>query len=187
MRLTRAVRVNPEMPVFFSVRRPETLFVSGFNSRLRAGRPEYDFPWSPEERAAFSVFDSPNELAEALSADDGRLRASAKSSMEAIRHVRSGLVGCLDGVDALERHRAQIAFIFLQEQLEQDLSSFMERIGAPLELAQVSPKERIHASMPGDRTELSETGMANIRKWFGPDLEVYDWCRKRRDEILGAG
>jgi hypothetical protein len=187
MHLARAVRVNPEMPVFFSVRRPETLFVSGFNSRLREGKPRYDIPWTPKERAVFSLFKSPNELAEALSAGDLRLQESAKSSMGTIRHVRNGLAWCLGGIDALERNRAQIAFILLQEQLEHDVGSFMEHIGTPIELAEVSPRERIHASMPGDQTALSDTGMANIRRWYGADLEIYDWCMKRRDEILSAG
>lgn len=175
------------MPVFFSVRRPETLFVSAFNSRQRQGKPLYNIPWKPEERLVFSLFRSPNELAEALSASDRRLRESAELSMPLIPHIRSGLARSLGGPDVLEQHQASIAFIVLQEQLEQDLCTFLQGIGVPVESAEVSPSERVHASMDRDETALSNAGLANIRHWFRRDLEIYDWCVRQHDVILKAG
>ena len=65
-RLAQAIETRPGMPVFFSVRRPETLFVSAFNSRLRKGRPLYDWDWNSREEIAFSVFQTPNQLADAV-------------------------------------------------------------------------------------------------------------------------
>jgi hypothetical protein len=186
-RLPQAIETRPDMPVFFSVRRPEALFVSAFNSRLRQGKPGYDRPWGKRERVVFSVFKSPNELAESLSATDSALKACAELSMLSINHIRRGLQWYLRGTECLEQHREKIAFILLQEQLEQDLRVFAARVGVPLASARISPAERLHASGPGDETALSDTGLANIREWYRPHQEIYDWCVERRDRLLAAG
>lgn len=185
--LVRVLRERPDTPVFFSVRRPESLFVSAFNSRRRQGKPTYFVPWRQEEKIVFARFASPNELAEALSATDRELRQSAETAMASIPHIRRGLAKTLGGVEVLEQHKESIAFILLQEQLEQDLRAFLARVGIPLELAQISPAERIHTSMPGDETGLSELGLANLGKWYGAHQEIYDWCAEQHDTILSSG
>ena len=184
--LTQALEARPHMPVFFSVRDPAEIFVSGFNSRRRQGRPTYDVPWNPRERIAFSLFDTPNDLAEALSAADPHLKACAEFSMLSINHVRNGLRRHLEGVDCLERHREDIAFILLQDRLEDDLRAFAGRVGAPLELAGTSPSERLHAAQAEDATALSEAALANIGRWYRADREIYDWCVGRHDQMLAA-
>lgn len=183
--LPQALEAKPDMPVFFSVRRPETLFVSAFNSRRREGRPTYERPHNRREKIAFSVFDTPNALAEALSAEDPHLRACAEFSMLAINHVRKGLRWYLRGTDTLEEHRDRIAFVLLQERLEQDLRAFAERIGVPLEAAAVEPTERLHQAVAGDERELSPAGLANVEKWYRPHQEIYDWCAAFHDRLLG--
>ncbi len=184
--LPQTVEARPEMPVIFSVRRPEALFVSGFNSRLREGRPTYDRAWTERETVAFTHFETPNKLAEALSADDPNLKGFAELSMLSINHVRKGLRWHLKGIECLEQHREDIAFILLQERLEQDLRALAERIGVPLDLAQVPPDARLHTALPEDETELSDVGLANITRWYQADREIYDWCAERHDRILAA-
>ena len=68
---------NPRRRVIFGVREPVSRFVSAFNSRLRQGRPRHFTPWNKGEEIAFSLFDSPNELAEAIYAEDRLRRAVA--------------------------------------------------------------------------------------------------------------
>lgn len=181
-KLTQALETRPHMPVFFSVRRPETLFASAFNSRLRMGRPTYDRTWSSREEIAFSVFETPNQLAEALSSEDPYARGCAQLSMFAINHVRQGLRWYLVDVANLERHHEDIAFVLLQERLEDDLRAFAARVGIPLESSEVFGR-RVHADEAGDTT-LSETALANLREWYRTDLEIYDWCVKFHDRLL---
>lgn len=183
--IEHALETKPDLPVFFTVRRPETLFVSAFDSRQRMGRPTYDRPWSPREKIVFSVFETPNQLAEALSATDPHLRASARLSMLGINHVRKGLHWYLRNIETLERHRDAIAFVLLQENLRADLETFASRISVPLELAGDVLEERIHES-PRGGTPLSETGLANIREWYRADCEMYDWCVELRGHITGS-
>jgi hypothetical protein len=184
--LPQAIEERPEMPVFFSVRRPQALFVSAFNSRRREGRPTYDRPWNRQERIAFSLFEEPNDLAESLTARDPHLRACAEFSMLAINHVRKGLRWHLRGTECLEQHRDRIVFILLQEQLEPDLRAFAARVEVPLDDATVSPTQRLHTSVDGDRTELSEAGRTNIEEWYRPHQEIYDWCADFHDRLLGG-
>jgi hypothetical protein len=183
-KLAHAVETRPGMPVFFSVRRPEDLFVSAFNSRLRRGRPVYDRSWSSREEIAFSVFETPNQLAEALSSEDPFVKASARFSMFAINHVRQGLRWYLVDAENLERHRDHIAFVLLQERLEADLRTFAERIGVPLDPAKELFGERVHGSAAGSETGLSEVATANLREWYRDDLEIYDWCLAFHDRLL---
>ena len=72
---------------FFFLRDPIARFVSAFNSRLREGRPRYHYPWRDEEKVAFSIFKTPNELATALSAADSFLRKQAEAAMHGIGQV----------------------------------------------------------------------------------------------------
>jgi hypothetical protein len=181
--LSRAIEARPEMPVFFSVRRPETLFVSAFNSRLRAGQPTYNRPWTAREHVAFSKFKSPNQLAESLAASDSELKASAEQAMWQINHVRQGLRWYLRSVEFLEQHRQDIVFVMLQEHLEQDLHAFARWLDVPLELARVPASRRFHESLPEDETVLSEAGLANIRRWYRPHQEIYDWCADFRARL----
>ena len=177
------------MPVFFSVRRPESLFVSGFNSRLREGRPTYDRPWNERETVAFTHFETPNELAEALSADDPNLKGFAELSMLSINHVRKGLRWHLKGIECLEHHREDIAFILLQERLEQDLRAFAERVGRTARAGRGHrPRQRLHTALPGRQDRSSpDLGLANITRWYQADREIYDWCAERHDQILAGG
>jgi hypothetical protein len=186
VRLPQAIETRPQMPVFFSVRRPEALFVSAFNSRKREGRPTYDRKWNRRERIAFSIFETPSDLAEALSSSDRHLRACAEFSMLGINHVRQGLRWHLRSVECLEEHRDRIAFILLQEHLEPDLREFAGRIGVPLEQAEVSPDQRLHTAVESDRTELSAAGMSNIKEWYRPHQVIYDWCAAFHDRMLAG-
>ena len=184
--LAEALERRPDLPVFFSVRRPVEIFVSGFNSRLRRGRPRHDVPWNLREQIAFSAFTTPNELAEALSASDRHVHASAEFSMLSINHVRNGLRRHLGSVEFLERHGDDIAFIILQERLEEDLRAFAERAGVPLELAEVSPETRLHTAQADDVTALSELARENLSRWYKVDEEIYDWCVAHHDRLLNA-
>lgn len=187
-KLHQAVETRPGMPVFFSVRRPEDLFVSAFNSRLRQGRPLYDRPWNPREEIAFSVFETPNQLAEALSAQDRLQQAAARLSMFAINHVRQGLRWYLMNIENLERHREHIAFVLLQESLDEDLRAFAARFGVPLDSAEQLFGERVHGAEANSATDLSERAVANLQQWYHDDIQIYDWCVGFHDRLLdGSG
>src|SRR5262249_7763882 len=65
---TKLGEIPPDHKVFFFVRHPVPRFVSGFFSRLRRGAPRYNYEWNDAEARAFSRFQTPSALGEALSA-----------------------------------------------------------------------------------------------------------------------
>src|SRR2546422_4622972 len=73
----------------FVIRNPLSRFVSAFNSRLREGRPRYHYPWRDEERVAFAIFATPDELATALSSGDPMRREQAERAMGGIGHLNT--------------------------------------------------------------------------------------------------
>ena len=62
----------------FVIRDPLERFVSAFNGRLREDRPRYHYPWRDEEKVAFAIFKTPDELATALSSSDAGTRQQAE-------------------------------------------------------------------------------------------------------------
>lgn len=68
----------PEMQLSFAIRDPLERLISGYHSRLRMGRPEYEVPWAPREAAAFSLYPSIDTFLNGL-LDDSEYHQSATS------------------------------------------------------------------------------------------------------------
>jgi hypothetical protein len=169
--------VDPRRPVFFTVRDPITRFVSGFNSRLRHGRPRYDVAWTDSEAVAFSRFTSPNALGEALS--DRERRDVAVAAMSQIQHVNTALIDWLVSPTYLQEHADKAVYIGHQSDLTADEAQICEALGVP---APLLPKDdigahRTPAEMP---TRLSDLATANLAHWYALDFAVYDWCLEHR-------
>lgn len=171
-------------PVFFVVRDPIDRFVSGFNCRMRKGRPRYHYPWSLGEWAAFSVFRSPNRLAEALNSANCVHRTLAKFAMRSIRHLRVPLSYWLESGDYLA-HRP-LVFIGSSSELDSDLVRFSAAIGLPETVALPSNKIDAHVSPPGSPRSLSERARSNLTKWYDADFCLYRKCMEMRQKQLSG-
>ena len=129
--LEAALHEFPNENAIFAIRDPLAIFVSGFNSRMRQGRPRYNSPWSADETVAFSAFKTPNELAEALSSSKPELKKCAEFSMRCIRHVDLGLKWYLHSTAFVRRSRSRIFFILQQENLDEDIDRLLAKSGIP--------------------------------------------------------
>ena len=56
----------PNISLTFLIRDPLERIISGFQSRLRQGRPRYNQPWRAYEATAFSFFQNPESFIDAL-------------------------------------------------------------------------------------------------------------------------
>jgi len=168
---------QPDKPVFFAVRDPISRFVSGFNSRLRHGRPRYDVAWTDSETIAFSRFTSPNALGEALGG--GEHQDLAVAAMSQIRHVSTQLNDWLVSPAYLEQHAGKILYIARQSELSADEAQICEVLGVP---APLLAKDDIgaHRTPAGMTTGLSDLAKTNLARWFARDFAIYDWCLERR-------
>jgi hypothetical protein len=174
--LAMALAEWPERSVVFGLRSPDRIFVSGFYSRMRQGQPRHDLPWSPAERDAFSVFITPNQLAEALSAECLDTRSAAESAMSSIMHVKNGLRAYLESAAFVRSAASRIAFILRQEALDGDLRQFLSRlIPGGFDPPPVDEIAR-HANPAQLDTHLSEHASINIARWYRVDFQIYREC-----------
>jgi SAM-dependent methyltransferase len=162
--------------VVFSVRHPVLRFVSGFNSRLRKGRPRNDDEWSLAERAAFERFATARDLAEALSRADPVLRDQAERAMRGIVHIGTTFADWLVSADYLLERSDDVLLPLWQPELDADFERLKELLDLPADVGLPRDPVGSHRTPPGFDTELSHTAVANLERWYAADLPIYRAC-----------
>lgn len=175
---TRLRDIPPGERVFFFLRDPVDRFVSGFNSRMREGRPRYHYPWSEAERSAFGRFHSPDALASALGSTDPIDQAAAEEAMCAIRHLSSTYVDHLGEGSYLLERKADLYFIGRTETLERDLERLCLRLGLPLSVRPPTDEIAAHRAPPGSPTALSPASKDTLRTFYRKDIELMTLCER---------
>jgi Sulfotransferase family len=168
--------------VFFAIRDPVSRFVSAFNSRLRKGRPRYDFEWTPIQQRAFQRFSTPNQLAEALSAtvaDDRHLAASFIQDTILAAPLSYWL---RSGQYLLERSD-DIVDILLQKELSDDFERLKGVLGLPPGACLPADPVASHRSSTTSSTVLSDVAVRNLEVWYAGDLVMYEVACGLRREI----
>jgi hypothetical protein len=174
---------DPNRKVFFVVRDPVSRFVSGFNSRLRNGAPARTATWAPEEAEAFELFETPNDLAEALSSGDRWHRGAARIAMHTIPHVKTPLRYWLRRTSLLERQKEQILFIGFLPKLDDEMPILRECLALPESYSLPEDEALAHRAPSTDSTSLSQTGWTNIVNWYAADMPVFEWCLSFREKM----
>ncbi len=164
------VRDSDRFVAFF--RDPASRFVSGFNSRLRKGRPRRFVPWSRRERRAFARFPSAESLAAGLSDPAEPTRRAARQAMNSIEHVRSFQSDWVRGCAGLSRRQAGVLLLGRQETLTRDFERLREllELGPDVRLPE-SPRAA-HRSPAHASGELSAEARENLRRWYDKDYEL---------------
>lgn len=175
--------IPPGERVAFAVRDPVDRFVSGFNSRLRMGRPLLNSKWSTAEAEAFAQFRTPNELAEALTSP---AREAALNAMRDIAHVRTSFADTLGSRDDVLERLEDIVWIGHTETLGNDFEMLKHRLGLPSSTALPSDPVAAHRTPDGFSTSLSKTGRRNVRNWYAADIEFVAWLEHIRKPLLGS-
>lgn len=164
--------------VFFVVRDPVERFVSGFNSRLRQGRPRYFTAWTPAEETAFEWFPSADSLGCALSSEDVELRARAFTAMISIRHVRDSYWDWFRSREYLENRSKDLLLIQWCPDLTATFPILRERLGLPADVELPTDEIRAHRSPADVDRTLSDVAKANLEHWYGRDYAFIDLCAR---------
>ena len=170
----------------FLIRDPLTRFVSAFNGRLREDRPRYDYPWRDEERVAFATFKTPDELAVALSSDDPELRAQAEAAMHGIGHVNTPYTFWFPSEQAFGRRLDDVFFIGLQDKLDDDFEVLKRKLGLGADVHLPRDENVAHKTPAGFESQLSETGRANLERWYAFDVAFVQLCRELAPRVNRA-
>ncbi len=181
---TRLADVPQDDDVFFFLRDPVERYVSGFNSRLRRGRPLRDLTWTAGEERAFAQFRSPNALAEALGATDPEVAAQARYAMRNINHVSSAFCDWFT-LDELVARRDRIVLLGLQRSLDTDFAFVKRRLGVPDDVELPSDPVLAHQTPPGYESVLTAAARANIVAWYAADIGFFAEYVKLRQRWFG--
>jgi hypothetical protein len=176
---TTLAKIRAGERVVFVVRDPVARFVSGFNSRLRMGRPLYNRPWNEAEAEAFAAFKTPDELAQAL-----HFRApAALKAMSAIRHVNQLLSDWLVSEAYLRERLSDIAWVGRTETLAADLEEIKRRLDLPRSIRLPEDEVSSHRTPKGMETALSPAGRAAIERWYEADLRMLAFLECVREDL----
>lgn len=171
----------------FVLRDPLSRFVSAFNSRLREGRPRYHYPWREEERVAFTEFQTPDELAAALSSRNPLGRRRAKQAMKAIGHVNTHYAYWFGTPSEFRERLADVFFVAFQEHLDDDFELLRLKLGLPDGVRLPEDATVAHRAPPGFATELGPVGRANLSRWYADDLAFVELCRRLAPDVNASG
>lgn len=170
--------------VMFFIREPVARYISAFNSRLRMGYPRHHGEWSPREEVAFSHFKTPNQLAEALSSEDEEMRQHAVDAMIGIRHLRRAYEHYLGSVELLEKEKDRIYFIAATESFGPDFDMMRKFLRVSPDIELPTDDYGAHRTPDGFEKTVSELGRKNVEAYYKTDYEIYNWCVKRREELV---
>jgi hypothetical protein len=177
-------KIRPGESVVFLVRDPVERFVSGFNNRLRKGRPRRVLEWTRGEQRAFARFKTPNALAEALSAEDPAAAVAAAAAMNDIAHTGRRLSFWLDSPAYLRQRAGDVLFVSATHTLDEDFPQLLRTLGLRDTVRlPTEPFDRYATTAAGLETALSETGRANVAKWYEADGELFAAAMALRDQI----
>jgi hypothetical protein len=174
---TRCRDCPPGSLLFFVVRHPVDRFVSAFNSRLRRGRPRFDNPWSLRQAIVFSLFRSPNALAEGLGSRNPLVRLAARLSMRAIGHLRRRLSYWIDPAEVEHNPRLIIGTV---EMLDSDLRRLLAIAGIEESAELSTDPVEAHVTPPEFDKSLSAEAVRNLADHFRSDIALYEACLRAR-------
>lgn len=170
-----AIRFGQDRKLAFTFREPVQRFISGFYSRQRQGRPAYDRIWSPAEAAAFSYFETANDLAEALDSQSEKMLSAAYFAFNSIIHLRNNYSFHFESLLALEGERQNIVACIDVNDLNSGLGDFLEKIG--ISDFQMPDDPERHAN-PDNVSNLSDRAADNLRMFWAREFQFYEAFKK---------
>lgn len=163
--------------IVFLLRDPISKFVSAFYSRKRQGQPRIFIPWKAEEKIAFEYFETPNELASALSSDNGEVKSRAEKAMRSIGHVKSSYWDWFQNEEYFIQRASDIFFIGYQESLTQDFTLLKEKLGIPYHVQLPNDDINAHRNPKGVDKSLEEAAVENLKKWYIKESQFIALCK----------
>jgi hypothetical protein len=165
----------PEMKLCFILRDPLDRMISGFNSRLRQGRPTYNSPWTPAEATAFSMLPSAAHLLDAIVSDDDFHRSALDFAMRHILHLRWNYTFYFQDLAGVATHRERFAHIGQISAVPAFIDAFTALSGAPPALA-AELYEKRHESGSHSRDPLAGRApedVARIRNFLRREYLIH--------------
>ena len=164
--------------VIFFLRDPIHRFVSGFYSRQRQGQPRYFSPWNTNEKIAFEKFDTPNQLALALSSANEEERKWAQFAMNNIQHIKDSYWNWFDNEDYFKSRLSDILFIGFQEQLKEDFKIIQSILGLSNYTELPTDDIQAHRNPKYLDKTIENAALNNLKDWYKKDYQFITLCKQ---------
>lgn len=164
----------PKAKIIVVLRDPLERFVSGFNSRLREGRP-LGHPWRNDEAIAFSHFNNAKVFVDALSSNDHYDISAALYCFRTIDHLRRGYRYSFEGL----HNNIEKSDRFLQVIRIEDIGNTIHEVVANLNTNKINkiPSIRTAHQAPVSSgsflKKISEENLKKIHSRMQLEYETY--------------
>ena len=172
----REIRRNfPKMKVSFILRDPLDRMISGFNSRLRQGRPTYNIVWTPAEAAAFTLFPTVRHWLDALLSEEEFHISAVNFAMSSVRLLHWNYAFYFEGVKALDEFEESFEVIGSMDSMGTFVDQLTALTAAPASIAAELYEKRHESASKVSETlaAYSDEERARIQKALGKEYRIY--------------
>jgi hypothetical protein len=166
----------PQMRLAFILRDPLERAISGFNSRLRQGRPTYKSLWKPAEAAAFAHFPDVERWLDALLADDDLSLSACAYARRHVAHLRWNYRYYFGSPEAVAEHADRLALIGRIERTDDFIEALLAEAGIPSGQAAGLYQRRHEAQVRPSKllARYGEGDLARLRARFADEYAIYE-------------
>jgi len=166
----------PRLRIALLVRDPLERTISGFNSRLRQGRPTYRRMWAPAEAVAFAMFPEVTRYLDALMADDEWSISACAYAQRHITHLRHNYGYYFRNPRNVRDHADAIALVGRIEATEAFIDALLAEAGIPAARFAGLYHRRHEAAVPTARVleRYSAGDIARMRARLGNEYSIYN-------------
>jgi hypothetical protein len=180
----------PDMKLALILRDPLERMISGFNSRLRQGRPAHsDNLWRPAEATVFAMFPEVSRYLDALIADDEWSRSAVAFAQKHVTHLRWNYRHYFPNRKAVRENAGQIALVGRLEATDAFLEALLAAGGAaPDKVAGLYA--RAHEAPVRSASVLerySPDQVARMRDALAGEYAIHDALAALADERAAGG
>jgi len=157
---------------FFSIRDPKDRFISAFFARQREDKPRFYLPWRKGEARAFGEFNTPNELALALSSHNHDKKQRAVEAMKSIIHLKDSYWDWFHNEAFLLERLPDLLQVCHLKTLDSDFKQLKHTLGIS---DRANLPERGVASHSSSNTldkKLDPEAITNLKNWYAEDYKL---------------
>jgi len=165
----------PKIQINFILRDPLSKMISGFNSRIRQGRPTYNSIWTPGEASAFTLFPSVRNFFDAILADDEFNKSAVAYTMRRVRHLHWNYGFYFKNLETIRANQSSFRLIGTMETLNEFVGGMTALVGAPESLAREFYEKQHESSTRAEQAleGYSPKEINRIRNFLRRDYRIY--------------
>jgi hypothetical protein len=169
----------PKMKISLALRDPLERMISGFNSRLRQGRPRYKAVWTPKEAAAMAILPSSKHLLDAMLSEDDYSVSAVAYAFENILHLKWNYCYYFKNADFVRKHKSILGIVGHMDHFENFAIDLACLCNAPEDLARALYQKEHCSVITSSILDLyTDEEIGKLRERLSEEYSIYDELSK---------